>query len=264
MQAGLTFKEKLGDDYYPLGAIDTDDEITIVMFMYLAQKYGKNVIENNQLAYSEAEMVEGFNFVKQLLDNHVIPDANFDAAERNQENPYWIGGQYAGNIQWNSSIGKLVDTLDPAINAEIVLGEKPFFSQEGQVHSGAFNKLTMGFAVSKNSEHPEEAGMFINYMYTDPDAIKIHGLDRAVPLNKVAFKTLEDLDMLSGLGYEGHLAIAAADGFTFHPYYEDKTLRDAYVAPMMEFMYGNLITAEEAAKTFVETFNPALEEAMDK
>lgn len=265
MQAGLTFKEKLGDDYYPLGAVDIDDEITLVMFMYLSQKYGKNIIENDKLAYSEAEMVEGFKFVKQLMDNHVIPDANFDAAERNQENPYWIAGKYAGNIQWNSSIGKLVDTLDPALNAEVVISEEPFLKQSGtQVSSGSFNKITMGFAVSKNSAHPEEAGMLINYMFTDPEAIEILKLQRAVPVNKVAFKTLEDLKLLKGLEYEGHLLVQAADGFTFHPYYEDKTLRDVYVAPMMEFMYGNLITPEEAAKTFVETFDPALQEAMDK
>jgi len=264
MEAGRTFKEVLGDDYFALGALDNDDEATLVMFMYLAQKYGKNVIEDNKLAYTEEEITEGFRFLKDLLDSHVLADAYYDAAERNQENPHWINGEYAGNVQWNSSIGKFVSTLDPNLNQEIVIAPEPFFGMEGQVHSGSFNKVSMGFAVSKNTEYPEEAAMFINYMFTDPEAIEILGLQRAVPVNKVAFETLEDLGMLEGLQYEGHVVIQNTEGFSFHPYYEDAILREAYNEPVMEFMYGDLTTPEEAAKKFVEAFNPALEEAMNK
>ena len=70
--AGKAFQEKLGNDYYPmhLGAYDR----MILMVFYLESKYGKDWADptTSTLNYSEDEIVEGLNFIKSLVDDHVM------------------------------------------------------------------------------------------------------------------------------------------------------------------------------------------------
>ena len=72
MAAGKAFKEKLGDDYYPmhLGAYDR----MILMVFYLESKYGKDWADpvTSTLNYTEDEIAEGIDFIKSLVDGHVM------------------------------------------------------------------------------------------------------------------------------------------------------------------------------------------------
>ena len=72
MAAGKTFQEKLGDDYYPLhlGAYDR----MILMVFYLESKYGKDWADptTSTLNYDADQIAEGIDFIKSLVDGHVI------------------------------------------------------------------------------------------------------------------------------------------------------------------------------------------------
>lgn len=59
--AGTTFKEKLGDEYYPLAMYEY--ERMLLMMYYLEGKYGKEWAENNTLNYSLEEVKEGLEFI---------------------------------------------------------------------------------------------------------------------------------------------------------------------------------------------------------
>lgn len=264
LESGKIFQSVLGEEYYPWGNIGHTDEMSMIMFSYLAQLTGKNIVsEDNRLSYTKEELIQGFDFTKALLDNHVIPTSYADASDKDQRNVNWIEGKYAGNFQWNSSIGKLVDTLNPDVNPEIVAANY-FKLDDSQKHIGAFNKITMALAVSRNTDYPEEAAMLIDFMFTDAEAIEILGLTRAVPVNRVAFKWLEDNGKLQGLQYEGHMKVQEAKGFTIHPYYEDSEVAKAYREVMEQFCYGDLLTSDKAAGMLLEDFNTAMEAAMTR
>lgn len=70
--AGKAFQEKLGDDSYPLhlGAYDR----MILMVFYLESKYGKDWADptTSTLNYTADEITEGIDFIKSLVDGHVI------------------------------------------------------------------------------------------------------------------------------------------------------------------------------------------------
>ena len=72
MAAGKAFKEKLGDDYYPmhLGAYDR----MILMVFYLESKYGKDWADpsTSTLNYDADQIAEGIDFIKSLVEGHVI------------------------------------------------------------------------------------------------------------------------------------------------------------------------------------------------
>ncbi len=262
LQAGPIFKDVLGDDYYPMGSVSYTDDLNLIMFSYLTQLTAKNVIEADQLSFTKEELILGYEFIGSLFDNHVIPDAYKDPSEKNQQNIHWINGEYAGSYQWNSSIGKYVDALNPELNPKVVSAN--YLTQEDALHSGAYHKVTMGFAISNNSKYPEEAAKFLDFMYTNEEAIEILGLSRAVPVNKVAFTHLESIGLLEGLQYEGHLIIEDAQAYAFHPYYEDILVKTAYYDVMNLFAYGDKISPEEAADMLIENFNKALKEAMTR
>jgi oligogalacturonide transport system substrate-binding protein len=263
MAAGRAFEEKLGPGYYPLGAIAPSNAhgISLTMFGYLAQLTGKNIIEDNKLAYTEEELVQGFQFVSDLMDNHVIPTAYDDSALKDSENQNWIEGRYAGVYEWNSSISKYVDNLNPALNSEIIIA--PYPTIDGSKASGAFNKVAMAFAISKNSKNPEVAAKFLEFFYTNPTAVEAHGLQRAVPVNKVSVQILENAGLLKGLEYEGHIIVQETNGMPFHPYYEDAEVAETYLPLLDEYAYLNL-TPEAAAARLVAEFDVALEAAMSR
>ena len=94
--AGTTFKEKLGDEYYPLAMYEY--ERMLLMMYYLEGKYGKEWAENNTLNYSLEEVKEGLEFINSLEDAHVLPSIaqlKGDGATVLEKNPGWINGQYA-------------------------------------------------------------------------------------------------------------------------------------------------------------------------
>ncbi|TCK87989.1 oligogalacturonide transport system substrate-binding protein [Natranaerovirga hydrolytica] len=265
MAAGQTFQEKLGPDYYPLGNIGYTDDLPLMTFGYLAQKYGKDIIgEDNEMTYTVEELADGFEFVQALLDNNVIPGFHDDSAEKNHENPNWIQGRYAAVYNWPSSISRYVENLDPSIEPNIVAA--PYFKlSDDQLHSGAFNKVGMAFSISPNSDHPEAAAKLLNFLYTDEDAVVAQGLERAVPANRAAEQILADHGMLEGIEYEGEQLIAEYDDmYTFHPFYEDNTVKLIYNDIFEQFVAAEgAMTPEEAAEEIINNIGFAIQDAMD-
>ena len=154
MAAGKAFQEKLGDDYYPLhlGAYDR----MILMVFYLESKYGKDWADptTSTLNYTADEIAEGIDFIKSLVDGHVIMSlptyygSNGDnAAHQSTE---WITGKLAGCSEWDSSATKYQDALDEENKPGFTVGEEIKFGD----YNGGFSKVSMGLAITKTCEHP--------------------------------------------------------------------------------------------------------------
>ena len=152
--AGKAFQEKLGNDYYPmhLGAYDR----MILMVFYLESKYGKDWADpvTSTLNYTEDEIAEGIDFIKSLVDAHVMMNlktyysANSDTATH-QSNE-WITGKIAGIFEWDSAATKYASALDDANKDGFTVGEEIKFGDT----NGGFSKVSMGLANTKTCEHP--------------------------------------------------------------------------------------------------------------
>jgi|GEM_PF-117363 len=102
--AGATFKEVLGEEYYPL-AMNEYDRMVFMVF-YLESVYGKAWVEDGELQYSEEEIFKGLEFIQSLEDDHVIPGIRKlagDGADSIDKNSKWTDGTYAGIFEWDSS-----------------------------------------------------------------------------------------------------------------------------------------------------------------
>src|SRR5690606_36310072 len=114
--AGPIFRERLGDDYYPL-ALNFLDVVALAR-CWLVQRTAQPLVNEaeRRLNATEADMIEMARFYQRLVDEHVIASAPERAAYGNvaeHELRPWITGRYAGTYYWTSAVGKLEETLAP-------------------------------------------------------------------------------------------------------------------------------------------------------
>ena len=210
MNAGKTFKEKLGDDYYPLhlGAYDR----MILMVFYLESKYGKDWADptTSTLNYTADEIAEGIDFIKSLVDGHVIMSlptyygSNGDnAAHQSNE---WITGKMAGIFEWDSSATKYQDALDEE--------NKP-----------GFTEVSMGLAITKTCEHPAEAATLINFLLNEEAGASIMGSECGIPASKAGLAAAQAAGAVKELVAEANGKVLAFVGFHLDPLFESNDLK---------------------------------------
>ena len=223
--AGKAFQEKLGDDYYPLhlGAYDR----MILMVFYLESKYGKDWADptTSTLNYTADEIAEGIDFIKSLVDGHVIMPlptyygANGDnAAHQSNE---WITGKMAGIFEWDSSAVKFQDALDEENKPGFTVGEEIKFGD----YNGGFSKVSMGLAITKTCEHPAEAAMLINFLLNEKEGAEIMGSECGLPASKAGLEAAQAAGKIKDLVAEANGKVMAFVGFQLDPLFEANDLK---------------------------------------
>lgn len=184
--AGEKFAAYEDGSYYPLAVAD----YVKVHFMiyYLQCKYGKEWIKDNQLQYTAEEIEEGFAFIKDLEDKHIIPTSEKLAGEGTSElletSESWINGHYAGAMCWDTNIAKYVDVVT---DDEIVVGD---MIRMGEYQGGPI-KASQVIAITSSSKHPVEAAALIQFLFGEKEGAEILGDSRGIPCNKNAVKFIE-------------------------------------------------------------------------
>ena len=223
--AGKAFQEKLGDDYYPLhlGAYDR----MILMVFYLESKYGKDWADptTSTLNYTADEIAEGIDFIKSLVDGHVIMPlptyygANGDnAAHQSNE---WITGKMAGIFEWDSSAVKFQDALDEENKPGFTVGEEIKFGD----YNGGFSKVSMGLAITKTCEHPAEAAKLINFLLNEKEGAEIMGSECGLPASKAGLEAAQAAGKIKDLVAEANGKVMAFVGFQLDPLFEANDLK---------------------------------------
>ena len=223
--AGKAFQEKLGDDYYPLhlGAYDR----MILMVFYLESKYGKDWADptTSTLNYTADEIAEGIDFIKSLVDGHVIMPlptyygANGDGATH-QSNE-WITGKIAGIFEWDSAASKYQDALDEENKPGFTVGEEIKFGD----YNGGFSKVSMGMAITKTCEHPAEAATLINFLLNEEAGASIMGSECGIPASKAGLATAQAAGKINELVAEANGKVMSFVSCQLDPLFESSDLK---------------------------------------
>ena len=222
--AGKAFQEKLGDDYYPLhlGAYDR----MILMVFYLESKYGKDWADptTSTLNYTADEIAEGIDFIKSLVDGHVIMPlptyygANGDGATH-QSNE-WITGKIAGIFEWDSAASKYQDALDEENKPGFTVGEEIKFGD----YNGGFSKVSMGMAITKTCKNPAEAATLIEYLWNG-DGAAIMGSECGIPASKAGLATAQAAGKINELVAEANDKVMSFVSCQLDPLFESSDLK---------------------------------------
>ncbi|SLM64340.1 Sugar-binding protein precursor [Dickeya aquatica] len=261
--AGKVFKEKLGDNYFPLAspAQDNGEGVLELINTYMTQKFKVGMIneQTKSFNYTDEQWLEAFRFYKRLVDEHVMPSARYYNAFGKSgvfETRPWITGEYGGAMLWASIVKKYADPLAPP--AKLELG--PYIMTPGSDNPGQFFKPSMLIAVSKNSKHPKEAAMLLNFLMNDPQGSVLMGTERGVPLSRVARQALQDNQKLDekDLSVKGlMLALQYPMQTPVSTYIEDPQLASLMLQTIEQLDYGNK-TVEMSAKGFSDMGNRIL------
>lgn len=255
IKSAKVIREKLGHDYY---AFDTDAYGAILLMLYkLEQETGKPFIVDNKVAYTEAEVIEAVRFYDNLVKEKVMPSLKVRAAAGFiplDQHPGWIQGRYAGTYEWDSSAQKWQDALEAG--QELVVAPYP---QDFGTNKSGFNKVSMAYAIKKNTKHPEEAATLIHFLTSDPEAIKILGTSRGVPSNETAVAVLKENNQLTGLGFEANTVVKEFAGKGIHPLFEHKRL-NTELRTIVENLGYEQKTVEETARDIINITNEFLAE----
>ena len=223
--AGKAFQEKLGDDYYPLhlGAYDR----MILMVFYLESKYGKDWADptTSTLNYTADEIAEGIDFIKSLVDGHVIMPlptyygANGDGATH-QSNE-WITGKIAGIFEWDSAASKYASALDDDNKDGFTVGEEIKFGD----FNGGFSKVSMGLAITKTSQYVAESATLINFLLNEEKGASIMGSECGIPASKAGLAAAQAAGAVKDLVADANSKVMAFTTNKLDPLFENNDLK---------------------------------------
>ncbi|URG54417.1 carbohydrate ABC transporter substrate-binding protein [Pectobacterium quasiaquaticum] len=263
LNAGKVFKEKLGDQYYPI-VLEHQDSLALLN-SYMVQKYNIPAIDvkGQKFAYTDAQWAEFFGMYKKLIDSHVMPDtkyyASFGKSNMYEMKP-WINGEWSGTYMWNSTITKYSDNLQPP--AKLELGNYPMLP--GAKDAGLFFKPAQMLSIGKSTKYPKESAQLINFLLNSKEGAQALGLERGVPLSKAAVAQLtadgvikDDAPAVAGL----KLALSLPHDVAVAPYFDDPQIVSLFGDTIQSIDYGQK-SVEDAAKYFQRQSDRILKRAM--
>ena len=263
LKAGPVFKEKLGDSYYPLILTEQDSLLLLNSWVYQGNQKPMVDEKTRKLGWNHDDLVQAFTFYRQLVAAHAVPDARTMASYGKgvaYEMKPWINGEWGGIYNWN--VLYTAESQNLSHPDDLVMGDYPM--REGAKDAGQFNKTALMLSISKNTRHPQEAALLINFPMREKEGVVPVGLERGVPLSKAGAQILrdagllkEDDPVLTGLTQSASLPNHAKA----LPYLEDPQFTALFLAALQSIDYGKA-TVDQAATRFEEQANRILRRIM--
>ena len=263
LKAGPVFKEKLGDNYYPLILTEQDSLLLLNSWVYQGNQKPMVDEKTRKLGWNHDDLVQAFTFYRQLVAAHTVPDARTMASYGKgvaYEMKPWLNGEWGGIYNWN--VMYTAESQNLSNPTDLVMGDYPM--REGAKDAGQFNKTALMLSISKNTRHPQEAALLINFLMSEKEGVVPVGLERGVPLSKAGAQILrdagllkEDDPVLTGLTQSA----ALPNNAKALPYLEDPQFTALFLAALQSIDYGKA-TVDQAATNFEEQANRILRRIM--
>lgn len=229
-----------------IGEVSTD--------LYIAQllhnQTGKTMQTDGTVNYSAEQVKQVFDLYKSFEDSGALPTYQQDDPIDNESNPVWTSGRSGSVYEWIGTMDKYLLSFKGG-EAKDKISVAPYIREKADDKVEVYVKPSLGFAISQNSKHAETAADFLNFMFTDEEAVKTLGTSLGISSNKVARKIQDEANMLEGAMKEGYELLATYDQVMLDPYFEDENVRGARYKAIEAFRSG-AATSEEAAKQYVE------------
>lgn len=185
-----------------------------------------------------------------------------DMADSLDKNAKWINGMYAGIYEWDSAASKyekaIVESTDKP-NQEFAQGDFVKFGD----YDGGFTKISMAFAISAKSEHPQTAATLLNYLLNDPEGIEICSTERGVPCSAEALKVLDEKGLGNDLVKKANAAVMEHNKFPLDSKFEHSDLKanpDGVYYKVFSKLSAGDIDSAQAAKQLSDGVNEVLEQ----
>ncbi|MCD7811817.1 MAG: ABC transporter substrate-binding protein [Ruminococcus sp.] len=245
---GATF-ESYG--LYPLDLdIQTGGTAWYLAVVYVQQTTGREFISmDGDLGFTVEDIKAALDFYKSLEDNHVIRTVQTRTDEDGNAALYqsaeFISGKIAGVLEWGSAIGKYESVLD-----EGVLESGPLLTDGSGNSGGWMIKPSLLYAISADTEYPDEAAEFMDFLLNNEQCAEILGTTRGIPASSYAFNHLSETGQLDGLAQENSIMLSEADTVNVSPYMELTRMKEFYNTAIEKVSYNAADTADAAQEMY--------------
>ena len=230
------------DGVYPLSA--PSKAMWLYLITYAEQVTGKSILdENKNLNFNAEDFKTMIQFYKLLVEEKVLPQIEY------YKRTDFDNGIYAGCVAWVSDaenyFGSAVES-----GQEVVIADYTTISGEN-VGEGWYAKPATMYAVSKNTEHPDEAGLLLDYLLNSPEMAQLQGIEKGIPLSSSAKSTIEKSGMLEGLQYQAAIKMEGVPMKELDSVLENTSLIDDFFTVCKDVIF-EMTTIDEGVQTFYE------------
>jgi len=208
------------DGIYPISA--ASKSMWLFTMSYAEQKVGKCFVsDDGKLSFSADELKTMMKMYCDIVNSKVAPLVEY--YERiNIEN-----GVYGGTIAW---VSDAENYCGAAMKKGYEIIPAPYTVIDGQQSgSGWHAKPATLYAISKNTEHPKEAAILLDFMLNSEEMALLQGVEKGIPLSTSARQSLDDAGQLQGLQYDASLLMENNSELTqMDPIVENTSLINAF------------------------------------
>lgn len=222
--AGEAFQSQLGEEYFPL-YLDGYGRMCLAVF-YLESVYGMPWADPDTLTlnYSLQQVTEGLDFIKDLVDHHVLMSMPVYYGTNGDtpipQSSQWITGKLGGVFEWDTSASQYRDALDEDNRSGFTIGEE---IQLGE-YKGGFTKISTAMVISQSCQHPAEAAMLIHFLLNETAGAAILGSACGIPASRSGLAAAQAAGTLDPLMEQAHSKVLASCLFSADPLFEDDSL----------------------------------------
>ena len=229
------------DGIYPLSA--SSKSMWLYLITYTEQATGKKILaDDGSFNFTADDFRTMIEFYKKLVDEKVLPQVEY------YERLKLDGEEYAGSVAWvsdaNNYFGSAIDK-----GREIVIA--PYTTMAGgTAGEGWYAKPATMYAVSKDTEHPDEAAMLLDFLLNSSEMAELQGVEKGIPLSKSAQEAISD--QMRGLQYDASQEMSGTPMTELDPALENGDTIDAFFSAANEYIFDKASSAD-AAKSFYDS-----------
>jgi len=233
-----------------IGRESTD--LLIATMLY--NQTGRLMQENGVINYTVEEVAEVFRIFRAFEEAGVIPNFHQEDPIQNESNPVWTSGRSGSVFEWVGTVDKYAETFMGG-GYEHMLGASPMFTETGEP-SMMFVRPSLGYAVSRNSNHPEIAADFINFMFTNEEAIMILDSQLGISTHAISAAIQQREGVIVDAMLEGLALMESSHQVPMDPFFEDENVRGERLIVIEALRTG--MDIDEAAEAFLNNQQEAL------
>lgn len=226
-------------DVYPIAG--PSKSLWLFSVAYAEQMTGKKLLtDNGKLNFKAPELKIMLDFYDRMVDEKVFPPVEY------YDRLSIDNGTYAGTVAWVSDAQNYYKKALENGN-EIVITSYPHDASH-ESGEGWYAKPATLYAVSRNTEHPKEAAMLLEFLMNSVEMAELQGVEKGVPLSKRARIALLANNKLEGLQYEASSKMETTKTIEkMNPFIEDGGLIDKFI-DACDLVIFDKASSEEAAE----------------
>ena len=210
----------MNGEVYPIAM--TAKSAFFYVVAYAEQESGKRFMEQDSTVnFSVDDFRTMIDFYCRLINEKVMPQVEyFDRKEIGE-------GKYAGCLAWLSD-GSAYFNKAIENGYEYVVADYPTMNGVSS-GTGWYAKPATMYAVSKNTVHPQQAAMLLDFLLNSDEMAELQATEKGIPLSTAAREYLSETGKLEGMQYKafekmqenGELAVLS-------PYFENDDMIDEF------------------------------------